>query len=287
MTNKQIQRQKLYGILLVLPSFCVICLMVVYPIFRSVSLSFTDPATGAFSLVNYREIFTEPFMTGNIKYTLVVVAFTVLIVAVASYLLALYISFSDSWFSRMISKLYLIPRFIPTIVAVYAIMNVVKDTGALNRILKDLTGINFKPGLMYTPQGIILANCWFNIPFSTMLIGASLQGIPRSIIESARDVGAGKLRVFFHMIFPLSVNDFLIAITFVFMGNIASFTTPYLMGARAPMMLGVALQQEFSSFYHMEKSAAISVFLFLLSSLMGGFYIYKSLKASKWEVSER
>jgi putative spermidine/putrescine transport system permease protein len=117
-----------------------------------------------------------------------------------------------------------------------------------------------------------------------MLISASLQGIPRSVIESARDVGAGKLRVFFHMILPLSLNDFLIAITFVFMGNVAAFTTPYLMGARAPMMLGVALQQEFSTFQNMERSAAISVFLFLLSSLMGGFYIYKSLKANKWEV---
>jgi putative spermidine/putrescine transport system permease protein len=287
MADRAALRHKAFGLALVLPSFLVICLMVVYPIGRSVMLSFQDPATHAFSLVNYREIFTEPYMVGNIKYTLVIVAFTVLIVAVVSYLLALYLSFTDSWFSRTISKLYLIPRFIPTIVAVYAIMNVVNDTGAINRILLALFHVNFKPGLMYTQKGIILANVWFNIPFSTMLISASLQGIPRSIIESARDVGAGKLRVFFRMILPLSFNDFLIAVTFVFMGNVASFTTPYLMGARAPIMLGVALQLEFSSFQHMEKSAAISVFLFLLSSLMGGFYIYKSLKANKWEVTDR
>ncbi len=81
---------------------------------------------------------------------------------------------------------------------------------------------------------------------------------------------------------PMKTN--VIAITFVFMGNVAAFTTPYLMGARAPMMLGVALQQEFSTFQNLEKSAAISVFLFLLSSLMGGFYIYKNLKANKWDV---
>jgi ABC-type spermidine/putrescine transport system permease subunit I len=262
-------------------------MLVVFPIGRSVALSFTDPETGVFSLINYRQILTEPYMVANVRYTLVVVAFTVLIVGIVSYLLALYLSFTDSWFSRIMSKLYLIPRFIPTIVAVYAIMNVVKDTGAVNRILLALFGIDFKPGLMYTQKGIILANCWFNFPFSIMLISASLQGIPRSIIESARDVGAGKLRVFFYMILPLSFNDFLIAVTFVFMGNIAAFTTPYLMGARAPMMLGVALQQEFSTFQHLELSAAISVVLFLLSSVMGGFYIYKSLKANKWEVRDR
>jgi len=287
MADRGAWRKKAFGLALVMPSFLVICMMVVYPIVRSVALSFQDPATHGFSLVNYREIFTEKFMAGNITYTLVIVAFTVLFVAIISYLLSLYLTFTDSWFSRMIAKLYLIPRFIPTIVAVYAIMNVVKDTGALNRIILALFHVDFKPSLMYTRQGIILANCWFNIPFSTMLISAALQGIPRSIIESARDVGAGKFRVFFSMIFPLSVNDFLIAITFVFMGNVASFTTPYLMGARAPMMLGVALQQEFATFQNIEKSAAISVFLFLLSSVMGGFYIYKSLKANKWEVSDR
>jgi putative spermidine/putrescine transport system permease protein len=287
MAERKAWRRKAFGILLVVPSFFVICLLVVYPIGRSVALSFSDPATGAFSLINYHQIFTEPFMVGNTKYTLVIVAFTVLIVAIISYLLSLYLTFTDTAFSRAINKLYLIPRFIPTIVAVYAIMNVVKDTGAVNRIIKALFQVNFKPGLMYTKQGIILANVWFNIPFSTMLISAALQGIPRSIIESARDVGAGKLRVFFNMIFPLTVNDFLIAITFVFMGNVAAFTTPYLMGARSPMMLGVALQQEFASFRNMERAAAISVFLFLLSSLMGGFYIYRSLKANKWEVADR
>jgi ABC-type spermidine/putrescine transport system permease subunit I len=287
MTGTKSWKQQAFGILLVLPSFFVICMLVVYPIARSVQISLQDPATKAFSFINYHQIFTEPFMVGNITYTLVVVAFTVLIVAVFSYLLSLYISFTDSWFSRMIAKLYIIPRFIPTIVAVYAILNVIKDTGALNRIVLVLFGIDWKPSLMYTQKGIILSNVWFNIPFSTMLISAGLQGIPRSIIESARDVGAGKLRVFLNMILPLSFNDFLIAMTFVFMGNVAAFTTPYLIGARAPMMLGVALQQEFSTFQNMERSAAISVFLFLLSALMGGFYIYKSLKANKWEVSDR
>lgn len=287
MTDRQLKRQKIYGILMALPSFAVICLMVMFPIVRAVALSLSDPKTHRFSFINYQELFTDSLMRSNIQYTIIVVLFTVLIVAVVSYLLSLYIAFSDSAVSRLISKLYLIPRFIPGIVAVYALMNVIKDTGALNRILLEAFGIDFKPGLMFTKQGIILSNCWFNIPFSTMLISAALQGIPRSIIESARDVGAGKLRIFFSMIFPLSVNDFLIAVTFVFMGNVAAFTTPYLIGARAPMMLGVALQKEFTAYMNMEKSAAISVFLFLLSSLMGGFYIYKSLKTNKWEVSER
>jgi putative spermidine/putrescine transport system permease protein len=174
MADQQNGKQKVFRLLLVLPSFLVICMMVVYPIGRSLSLSFKDPATGAWSLINYHQIFTEPFMVGNIKYTLVIVAFTVLIFGVVSYLLAPDLSFTNSWFSRAISKLYRIPRFIPTIVGVYAIMNVVKDTGALNRILRAIFGIDWKPSLMYTQKGIVLANTWFNIPFSVMLISASL-----------------------------------------------------------------------------------------------------------------
>ena len=50
------------------------------------------------------------------------------------------------------------------------------------------------------------------------------------MIESARDVGASKLRVLRSMILPLSMKDVVIAATFVFMSNVGSFTTPYLMG---------------------------------------------------------
>ena len=122
---------------------------------------------------------------------------------------------------------------------------------------------------------MIIMNLWFNIPFAAMMITAGLGAIPDSIIEAARDVGAGKFKVFTSMILPLSLKDVIIAGTFVFMTNVGSFTTPYL--------LGIALFDQFNKYLAYNRSAALSVIMFLLCSVSAGVYIYTNLKEKDWE----
>jgi ABC-type spermidine/putrescine transport system permease subunit I len=85
------------------------------------------------------------------------------------------------------------------------------------------------------------------------------------------------------MIVPLSIKDVLIAMTFVFMSNISSFTTPYLIGPNYPMMLGVYLRRQFSTYMNYELSAALSVMIFLFSSVSAVVYLYTNLKEKAWE----
>jgi ABC-type spermidine/putrescine transport system permease subunit I len=129
-------------------------------------------------------------------------------------------------------------------------------------------------------------NLWFNIPFATIIIGADLSSIPNSIIESARDVGASKVEIFKKIILPLTAKSALVAIAFVFMSNVGAFTTPFLMGSNSPIMLGVALYQEFGAFYNLQKAAAISVFMFIICSIVGAFYIYSIMREDKWNLQE-
>jgi len=128
-----------------------------------------------------------------------------------------------------------------------------------------------------------MMNLWFNIAFATMIITASLAGIQDSIVESARDVGANKFHVFFKMILPLSIKDVMIAMTFIFMSNISSFTTPYLIGPNHPLMLGVFLRRQFSTYLNYELSAALSIVIFLFSSVSAVVYLYTNLKEKEWE----
>ncbi|HVJ48476.1 ABC transporter permease [Desulfitobacterium sp.] len=282
---KKEKKQKLMGLVMVLPSFLIIAVIIAFPIVQSILISFQAGNTGGFTFVNYYNLFTNKNYFNNIIYTLDIVVKTVILAIVLSYLLALYITFSKSWFATVLEKLYMIPRFIPGIVAVYAFMGVIRDTGAINRFLL-IFGINFKPNLLYTPGGIITMNLWFNIPFATMIIGAALAGIQPAILESARDVGAGRLEIFRKMIFPLSYKSALVAATFVFMGNVGEFTTPFLLGANSPRMLGVALYQQFGVFYDLPQAAAMAVFMFIVSAFAGAVYIYTSMKDEKWNIQD-
>ncbi len=269
-----------YG--LALPAFLVAMLTVAYPILVSVKQSFTDKKTGEFTFDNYTFFFETPAQFGNLIFTLKVVVLTVALAIVLAYILALYLRFIKSPISKLIGTMYLLPRFVPGMCAVYAMMSVIRDSGLIARI-GALFGIEVELGLMYHAPGLVLMNLWFNVPFAALMITAGLGAIPDSIIEGARDVGASKLKVFTSMILPLSVKDVVVAATFVFMSNVGSFTTPYLMGGNNPKMLGIALFDQFNKYLNRERAAALSVIMFLLCSVSAGVYIYTNLKENEWE----
>lgn len=275
-------KQKLVAYGLVMPAFLVVMLTVAYPIISAVIQSFQDEKTGAFTLDNYLYFFTEPAQQQNILYTLYVVFMTVAIAIVVAYLLALYLRFVHSGIAKSIGTMYLLPRFVPAMCAVYAMITIIRDSGMVNRI-GLLFGLDLKLGLMYHASGMIVMNLWFNIPFAALMITAGLGAIPDSIIEGARDVGAGKFKTFTSMILPLSIKDVIVAATFVFMSNVGSFTTPYLMGGNSPKMLGIALFDQFNKYLNYNRSAALSVIMFLICSVSAGVYIYTNLKEKDWE----
>lgn len=279
-------KKTLFIIGALIPPLAVSLGMVIYPIIQTVIQSFQDPETKAWTFGNYIYMFTEKVPKAAIWYTFENAVLTVFLSISISYLLALYMRFSDSKISKMIGNLYLLPRFIPSLVAVYAMCTIVKDSGLLYRLsllLPETSKLHgFKPGMLYNMKGIQFMNLWFNIPFATMIIVAALSGISESIIESARDIGAGKLRVFFQFILPLSYKDVLIAVTFVFMSNISSFTTPYIIGPNHPQFLGVYLRKLFSNMEY-ERAAAVSVIIFLFSSASAFVYLYTNMKEQAWE----
>lgn len=269
-----------YG--LVIPAFLVVMLTVAYPIVSAVIQSFQDEKTGEFTFDNYLYFLTTPAQLKNIGYTMFVVLVTVVVAIVIAYLLALYLRFVRSKIAKTIGTLYLLPRFVPAMCAVYAMITIIRDSGLINRI-SLLFGKDVKLGLMYHASGLILMNLWFNIPFAALMITAGLGAIPDSIIEGARDVGASKFKTFTSMILPLSYKDVVVAATFVYMSNVGSFTTPYLMGGNAPKMLGIALFDQFNKYLNYNRSAALSVIMFVLCAISAGVYIYTNLKEQEWE----
>ena len=269
-----------YG--MVLPAFLVVMAVVAWPILEAVKQSFTHPDTGTFTLENYKFFFTTPNEIRNLLYTLYVVLVTVFLAIVIAYLLAMYLRFVKSPISRAIGNLYLVPRFVPGLVAVYAMITIIRDSGLINRI-SQLFGADVELGMMYHASGMITMDLWFNIPFAALMITAGLGAIPDSVIEGARDVGANRWKVFTSMVLPLSIKDVVIAGTFVFMSNVGSFTTPYLMGGNSPKMLGISLFDQFNKYQRYERAAALSVIIFLICSVSAGVYIYTNLKEKEWE----
>ena len=275
-------KQRALAYLMVLPSVALVAVIIAYPIVNAVIRSFSIKGKpGVYGLDNYVYLFTNKITLASLNYTLLIVVITVALATVLSYALALYIRFSSSRVSRLIGSLYLIPRFIPGMVAVNAMITVIRDGGLLSRIA-DSMGKELSLGWMYSEKGIILMNLWFNIPFATMLLMSALSDIQDPLIESARDAGSGRFEIFRRIILPLTTKDVFIAATFIFMGNVGSYTTPYLMGGNFPVMMGVSLYTQFNKLQY-ERAAAMSVVMFLICLASAAVYIYTNMKPRIWE----
>ncbi|KRE34126.1 ABC transporter permease [Paenibacillus sp. Soil724D2] len=259
------------GLLLVIPSFLLLFVTVVIPIIISFKESFTNKS-GGYDLSNYTYLFTDKLMRSNIIFTLEVTIISVILVLIISYALAAYMRFNNGTMVKWIRNMYMIPIFIPSVIATYGLIQLLGNHGWVSRMLLLVNGGEM-PRIIFDMKGIIIANLWFNIPFTTMLLGSALSAVPNSVIESAKDVGARRLQIFVRFILPLTYKTLLVAITFVFMGVIGSFTAPFLIGPNAPQMLGVSMEQVFGVFQEKQLAAAIAFFTFLLCSVMGYFYI--------------
>jgi len=274
-------RQSITGIAMVLPSFAILLIVVIIPIIQSFIMSLSN-GSGGYDLSRYMYLFTDKGMRHNIVFTLRITVITCIVVMLISYSLAIYMRFNQGPIVNLIRKTYMIPLFIPGVIATYGLINLLGNHGWLARML-EVVGVTL-PRIIFDEKGIIIANLWFNIPFTTMLLSSALSGIPSSVIESAKDIGVGRLTLFTRFIFPLSYKTFLVAITFVFMGVIGSFTAPFLIGANSPQMLGVSMQQVFSVFQEREQAAAIAFFSFLLCSVLGAFYIRSMAQEEKGRI---
>jgi putative spermidine/putrescine transport system permease protein len=129
------------------------------------------------------------------------------------------------------------------------------------------------PALVYNATGIVLTEVWATIPFAVLILGAGLQAIDDSLIDSARDVGAGRLRTFLSIILPLNAVPTFIAVTLLFITIFGSFTIPYLVGGNAPQMLGVTMTNYLTQYLRRAEAVTMAVLAFIIASTVGVVYV--------------
>ena len=97
-------------------------------------------------------------------------------------------------------------------------------------------------GILNTVPGLILADAALGIPFSILIIRAFMAAIPVSILEAARMDGAGRLRIFFSIVLPLSRNALVTAALFSFLFAWSDFLFALTLdsnSAARPVTLGI------------------------------------------------
>ncbi len=282
---KLAQKERLQGILLILPALIFVIALIFFPMVWAIVQSFLKGEywqEQTWSLDNYRQVFFDSGIMTNLVYSIGIACLTSVIVFVCSYPLSIYLRFSKDWFSQIVARLYMTPLFVPGIIATYAMVTLMADHGVLQGVLNHYFQIgDHFPRMIHNWKGVILVGVWKNVTFMTIILSSSLQEIEDSFIDSARDMGANWWQIFCRVIFPLSLSGAVIALAFIFMGSFAQFSTPFIIDGNFPRMFAVEMRYTFSIYNETQKSAAMAVTMFLVSMFVAALYIRYLVKGRK------
>ncbi len=204
------RRTGLLGYLLVAPVLICLLLLVVYPFFFAILISFTDRMIGRVGhfvgLANYAYLFGQPSFQATVRNTIVLVVAVQALKLCASMGIALLLN-QQIWARQFWRALILLPWAMPAFVAyitwklLYA-----PQGGAFNMILLGLGLVHAHVDFLSTKElampSVIVATFWRGFPFWVISFLAALQNVPFELYETAALDGASAWQRFRHVTLP-------------------------------------------------------------------------------------
>src|SRR5216684_4514991 len=149
------------------------------------------------NLQNYRALFTNPLYFQVFLRTARIAASVTLCSLLLGYPLAYYLSFHAGPRKELLYQLVVVPLWVSYLVRGYAWKTILGSEGVLNGFLQYLHITHEPVGyLLYSPFAVVLMLTHIYTPFVFLPIYASLEHIPRPLVEASQDLGADRRATF-------------------------------------------------------------------------------------------
>ena len=218
------------------------------------------------NLQNYAKLFHNPVYLEVLFRTMRIAASVTLLSLLLGYPLAYFMSFEAGARKELFYQLVIVPLWVSYLVRGYAWKTILGSEGVLNGFLQYFQVIKEPVGFfLYSPFAVVLMLTHIYTPFVFLPLYASLEHIPRNLIEASHDLGASPRATFFRVILPLSLPGLLAGATFAFVLTLGDFLGPLLVGGPSSIMIANIVQSLFGTAYDWPLGSAISVSILLLT----------------------
>jgi spermidine/putrescine transport system permease protein len=218
------------------------------------------------NLQNYAKLLQNPIYAQVLFRSMRIAAGVTLLSLLLGYPVAYYMSFHAGIRKDLLYQLVIVPLWVSYLVRGYAWKTILGSEGVLNGFLQYLH-ITHEPVsfFLYSPFAVVLMLTHIYTPFVFLPLYASLEHIPRNLIEASQDLGASPRATFLRVILPLSLPGLLAGATFAFVLTLGDFLAPQLVGGPSSIMIANIVQSLFGTAYDWPLGAAISVLILVLT----------------------
>jgi multiple sugar transport system permease protein len=274
--------------LYVLPAIVVMLIVIAYPIYYTVELSFFKTPPGLqlrdktfVGMDNYTAILTSDVFWRVTLNTVIWTLASTLIAFVLGYALAL--ALHREFFGRGILRAILIIPWVISAVAASYIWKWIyhSDFGIIGAVLVEL-GLasrppNFIDSVSTVLPSLIVVNVWREFPFAMIMLMAGLQTVPEQLLRAAQVDGASAWQRFWHVTFPHLSGVSTVTILLLAVANFNSFIIPWIMTGGGPSNAShIWITHIYELAFGRQLwgvASAYSVLLFFILMTLGYFYV--------------
>jgi alpha-glucoside transport system permease protein len=258
-----------------LPALALVCVFLVYPMLRTVQLSFMSADSSAFvGWDNYRYLVEDRGVRIALRNNaLWLVFFTAITVGFGLVLAVL----TDGVRYEAVAKSVIFLPMAISFVAAGVIWKFMYDyrppglpqTGTVNALLDAIIpGFSPQPWLINPPENnlaLIVAAAWAWTGFSMVVLSAALKGIPTEVLEAARVDGANDWQIFWRVILPMLSPTLAVVATTMVITSLKVFEITYVMtnGNFETDVLALRMYREMFNVRHFGHASAVAVLLLL------------------------
>ena len=274
------KRVGVVGWALAAPALIVIGVFFALPVLAGLALSLTDFDLYALAdwstlrfvgLANYLHLLRTPLFWQALSNTLYFVAVGVPVSIGLSLGAALLLNARVAKWQPFFRTALFAP-VVTTVVAVAVIWRYLLHTryGLINQAL---AGIGIDPvdwlgDPHWAMPAIILFAAWKNFGYNMIILLAALQAVPRELYEAARVDGAGALRQFTDLTFPMLTPTLVMVGIMTISGYFQLFAEPYVMTQGGPLRSTVSvlyfMYEEGFRWWNLGNASAVAFLLFVV-----------------------
>jgi len=253
----------------------------------------------SFNLTNitldyYIEMLNSPTFLESLKVSLQISIISSVLAVILGTILTAALVHTDHTEGKALQVIKLAILIPHTIVALFSI-SILSQNGLLARLLCNLGLISAQgdfPLLLYTKNnfGIILGYMWKEIPFVAYFSLALMSSVNSTLGEASENLGASKLKTFFHITLPLSMPAIRKAFLIILMFSFGAYDLPFLLGATVPKALPVQAHIEYihPDLRHRPYAMAMNGLILSITWTMAGiYYLITKKNKTKGDVHER
>jgi N,N'-diacetylchitobiose transport system permease protein len=278
----------------------VLAAILAYPIYKLVTLSFQRyglpeliQRKGTWvGLDNYRSVLGDEVFWNTLVRTIVFTVANVALTIVVGTLIALLLVRVSGWVRVLLTSGLVLVWAMPVVVAVQVWLWMTNfQNGILNYVLTQLQLGDFSQHDWYETTFskltmVTLLIVWGAIPFVTITVYAGLAQVPRELVEAAEIDGAGPLRVFRDVTFPVLKPILLILTSLSIIWDFGVFAQPYLLIGPSQVditnyVMGVYVFIEGYAHSDFGRGATISLLMVVMVALLSIPYIWAMARAEE------